>query len=121
MGNLEVGGPGTVGLQQAGPFHVFDRNGDVAAVVGQIAAVHQPAAKAAGVAFLGLTPLCVQFESLEVVPEDDVDDACYCVGSIDRRTPDRDRIDALHKRRRYRVDVHLQSRASGGAIGLWRG
>ena len=51
----------------------------------------------------------VHVDAFEVVPQDEVDDAGHRVRAVDGRSAARDRLDALDRGRRNRVDVDDQS------------
>ena len=89
----------------------------VAAVFGEVHPVDPAVAQRAAVALRGLAVVEIDFGTLVVVLEDDVDGAGDRVGAIGRRAADGQVLDPFDHLRRHRIeiDLHAGGRAEVGA------
>ena len=97
---------------------VFNREGDIAAVIGQIRTGNHREAVALKRVVLGKTGLRTHAHALEIVAQYKVDHARYRVGAVGRRRAAGDRLDALDQVNRNRIDVHTGATGAAGNVAL---
>ena len=97
---------------------VLDREGDIAAVIGQIRTGNHRETAALKRIVLGKTGLRTYADALEIVAHNKVDHARYRVGAIGCRRAAGDRLDALDQVNRNRIDVHTCAAGAAGNVAL---
>ena len=97
---------------------VLDREGDIAAVIGQIRTGNHREAVALKRIVLGKTGLRTHADALEIVAQYEVDHARYRVGAIGRRRAAGDRLDALDQIDRDRIDIYTGAAGAAGNVAL---